>query len=85
MRGSDAWTVLAVLVLVSFCGAVFLVGQTTGPPVELQKAQGYMPPVVLVRLAVPDEARVCVEQPGGALDCRRVGELRKWARERAGK
>ena len=55
--------------------------------VQYKAAQGYQPGTVIIAATVPDANRVCLEPPGGGLlDCAKtVGELRKWARERAGK
>ncbi|MBU1457054.1 MAG: hypothetical protein KKD01_20255 [Proteobacteria bacterium] len=52
--------------------------------VQYKAASGYLPDVVTISKHVPDAGRICVEPTDGAImNCRTIGELRKWARERA--
>lgn len=41
-----------------------------------------IPPVVLVRATVPENAQICAETiTGGIVGCRPVSEFRKWVKE----
>jgi hypothetical protein len=47
---------------------------------------GFLPKTVLIQRDATDDQRICVERPYESLvDCRSVGELRKWIRERPAK
>ena len=52
--------------------------------VQYKAASGYLPDILTVRRTVPDNGQICVEPAdGGIVSCRTIGELRKWAQERA--
>lgn len=57
--------------------------QQAKPMIQQFPAQGYSPEVVVIKKDLNDLARVCVERwDSDVPDCRLVGDLRKWARER---
>lgn len=59
-------------------------GTLTGTAqVVTRQAEGYLPQVTLVRANVSDAAQICAEVEGtDRVNCRSIGELRKWLRER---
>ena len=69
-----------------FTTSALVVGLSLGiasAQVLTRKAEGYLPQVTLIKANVPDGAQVCAEVEGtDRVDCRSVGELRKWLRER---
>lgn len=77
----DSWPIWTALIA-GLTG--FLMMQVAFGQIATYKSDGYLPPVIAVALSTPDAARICAEREQGLTDCRTVGELRKWLRERAG-
>ena len=76
---------ILIYFLLGFLGAFASVA-TYAQAVQYKRAEGYLPDIITVKRSVPDTGRICIEPPdGGMVNCRLVGDLRKWAQQRAGK
>lgn len=78
------WTLDEAVVLLFFFVVFWLTWAGVKAQIATYKSEGYLPPVISVAATTPDSARICVERERGLTDCRTVGELRRWVRERAG-
>lgn len=76
------WTLDEAVVLLFFFVVFWLAWAGAQAQIATYKSEGYLPPVISVAVTTPDSARICAEREQGLTDCRSVGELRKWLRER---
>ena len=78
------WTLDEAVVILFFAVVVWLAWAGAQAQIATFKQDGYLPPVISVSVTTPDTTRICAERERGLTDCRTVGELRKWLRERVG-
>lgn len=52
--------------------------------IALYKRDSFLPDVVVVKRTLPDSAQICAERDG-LMDCRSIGDLRRWLQERKAK
>ena len=80
--------VLLISIVCLLLGIVFLggiVAQQAAPKamVQFQEKRGGIPNVVLITKETPDTWQLCAQRlDNDQVDCRSIGESRKWLRER---